>query len=144
METIMTNANAAAPEPSRRSPLRSSVAVFAGLVLIVLTSTATDAALHAAGIFPAIGQNMSDPLLALATAYRVAYSVLGCWLAARLAPARPMAHALALGVVGIVLSTAGTIAMWDKGHHWYPLTLIAISLPTAWLGGRLHTRGRTA
>ncbi len=136
--TTTTAATATAVPPRRR--LRSIGAILAGLVLIFATSTATDSALHAAGIFPAIGQGMSDSLLALATAYRVVYSVLGCWLTARLAPRRPMKHALELGAVGVVLTTLGTIAMWDKGHHWYPLTLIAISLPAAWFGGWLRQR----
>ncbi len=138
----MTNAATANAPAQPRSLLRSIGAVFAGLLFIVITSTATDFALHAAGVFPAIGQDMSDSLFAIATLYRVIFSVLGCWLAARLAPARPMAHALALGAVGVVLSTIGTVAMWDKGHHWYPLTLIAVSMPAAWIGGRLPARAR--
>jgi hypothetical protein len=42
---------------------------------------------------------MADALLLLATAYRTVYGVAGSDLAARLAPGRPMAHALALGVL---------------------------------------------
>ena len=139
----MTNtATAAGSDQPRRSPLRSIGAVLAGLVLIFAASIAMDMVMVAAGIFPAIGQDMSDSRLALASVYRIAFSVLGCWQAARLAPSRPMAHALALGAVGVVLSTAGTIAMWDKGHHWYPILLIAASMPCAWIGGRLYARGR--
>ena len=138
----MTNATATAPAQPHRRTLRTIGALVAGLVTILATSIATDAALHAAGVFPPIGQDMSDALYALATTYRVVFSVLGCWLAARLAPARPMAHALLLGGVGVVLSTIGTVVMWSLGHHWYPLLLIAVSMPCAWIGGRLYTRGR--
>jgi hypothetical protein len=52
-----------------------------------------------------------------------------------------MQHALALGVLGLVVSIAGTVATWNKGPEfgpkWYPLSLIAIAMPCAWVGGRL-------
>jgi len=51
-----------------------------------------------------------------------------------------MQHALALGGVGVLLGTAGTVAFWDAGSAWYPLTLIALTMPCAWLGGRLRQR----
>ncbi|HYX70480.1 MAG TPA: hypothetical protein VE825_15200 [Terriglobales bacterium] len=129
--------------PPRRT-LGSIGAVFAGLVAIFVLSIGTDVALHAAGIFPAIGQPVSDRLLLLATAYRCVYAVAGCYLTARLAPDRPMRYALVLGVVGVILSTAGAAATWNCGPafgpHWYPLALIASSLPCAWVGGWLRER----
>ena len=57
---------------------------------------------------------MSSALFLVALAYRIVYGVLGCYIAARLAPDRPMQHAVALGVVGVVLSTAGAVAMWES------------------------------
>ena len=50
------------------------------------------------GIFPQLGQTMSDRLFMLATAHRTIYSVIASYLIARLAPDRPMRHALAGGV----------------------------------------------
>jgi hypothetical protein len=85
---------------------------------------------------------MSDSLFLLATAYRIVISVAGCYITARLAPDRPMRHALALGVVGVVASAAGAVATWNRGPafgpHWYPLALIALAMPCAWLGGKLY------
>jgi hypothetical protein len=121
---------------------RSVGAVVAGLLAIVVLSTATDAVMHATGVFPPAGQPMSDALWLLATAYRIVYGVAGCYIAARLAPDRPMQHALVLGVVGLVLSIAGAAATWNRGPgfgpKWYPLAVIAIALPCAWVGGRLR------
>ena len=81
---------------------------------------------------------MSDALFALATAYRTIFGVLGAYITARLAPSRPMMHALILGAAA---AAAGAIAMWDKmpaiGPKWYALVLIVLGLPTAWLGGKL-------
>ena len=91
-------------------------ALFAGLLAIVVLSTATDLALHRSGVFPPEGQPMVGGLWVLATAYRVVYAVAGCYLAARLAPDRPLWHALALGWIGVVLSTFGTVATWGMGH----------------------------
>jgi surface polysaccharide O-acyltransferase-like enzyme len=125
-----------------RRILRSIGAVLAGLLAIIILSTATDMALHATGVFPPSGQPMADALFLLATAYRIVYGVAGSYLAARLAPDRPMLHALALGVVGLTISTAGAVATWNAGSafgpKWYPLAVIAIALPCAWAGGRLR------
>ena len=85
-----------------------------------IPSIATDAALHAAGIYPAWGQRMSDALFLLALAYRIVYNLAGCYIAARLAPDRPVQHALALGVIGLAVSIAGAVAMWDAGPPGTP------------------------
>ncbi len=126
--------------PPRRI-LRSIGAVFAGFLVVVVLSHGTDMALHATGVFPPWGQGMFDALFLLATAYRILYAIAGSYVTARLAPHRPMKHALAGGVVGLVLSTLGAVATWnrpDLGPHWYPLALVATALPCAWAGGRLR------
>lgn len=123
--------------PRPRRILRRIGAVLAGFLAVVILSIATDMALHASGVFPSFGQPMSDALFLLATAYRIVYGVMGSYIAARLAPDRPMQHALALGVVGLVVSIAGAVVMWDAGPAWYSLAVIAIAMPCAWAGGRL-------
>ncbi len=124
-----------------RRTLRSVGAVLAGFLVIIIITTATDMAMHATGVFPQSGLPMSNALWLLATAYRIVYGVVGCYIAARLAPGRPMQHALALGVVGLALSIVGAVVTWDRGPgfgpHWYPLALVAIAIPSAWLGGKL-------
>jgi hypothetical protein len=127
-------------QPSRRRMARRAGAVLAGLVVIFAVTTATDVALHLTNVFPPMGERMSDGLFLLAMAYRIVYGVLGCYVAARLAPARPLAHALALGAIGLVLSSIGAACMWDAGPSWYSLAVIAIALPCAWLGGMLRVR----
>jgi hypothetical protein len=120
---------------------RSAGAVAAGLAAIFAVTTATDAVMHATGVFPPPGAPpMSSALFLLAFAYRFVFDVAGSWLTARLAPHRPMRHALVLGSAGLVLSVAGAVAMWDAGPAWYPLALAASALPSAWLGGRLRVR----
>jgi hypothetical protein len=119
---------------------RSIVALLAGFVAVVVLSLGTDWALHAAGVFPLLGQRMSDALFVLATAYRTVSGVVGSYITAWLAPGRPMGHALMGGLIGVVLSTLGAVVTWNRylGPHWYPLALIATAMPTAWLGGKLR------
>jgi hypothetical protein len=125
-----------------RSTLRSIAAVLAGLVAIFILSIGTDMVLHATGVFPAFGQPMSDRLFLLATAYRIVYGVAGSYLTARLAPSRPLGHALALGVVGLAFSIAGAAATWGRGPEfgpkWYAIAVIAMAIPCACAGGALR------
>jgi hypothetical protein len=123
-----------------RSIGRSIGALFAGFVVVVVLSLGTDLALHAAGIFPPLGQIMSNPLLLLATVYRTVYAIVGSYITARLAPDRPMGHALLGGGIGLVLAVMGAVVTWNKdlGPHWYPLALIVTALPCAWVGGKLR------
>jgi hypothetical protein len=126
----------------RPGRLRSIGAVIAGLAAIFAVTTATDMVLHATGIFPPFGQPMSDGLFVLALLYRIVYGIGGSYLTARLAPDRPMGHALALGLVGLALSIAGTVATWGKGPEfgpkWYALAVAATAIPCAWAGGKIH------
>jgi hypothetical protein len=123
------------------SKIRSTAAVFAGLVTIAVLSHATDELLRAGGALPAWGVRMSDAAFAAALAYRTLFGVLGCYVTARIAPSRPETHAMVLGSLGLVASLAAAIATWNRGPefgpHWYPLALVATALPNAWLGARL-------
>jgi len=127
--------------PERPRALRRIGALFAGLLVVVVLSTVTDEVLHATAIYPPVGQPMSNALFLLATAYRLAFGMLGSLVAARFAPMRPMWHAVALGAVGTVLALAGLAATWNAlpalGPRWYPIALVVTALPCGWLGGRL-------
>lgn len=129
-----------------RRMLRSTAALLSGFVAVVVLSLGTDQVLHVLEVYPPWGQPMYDTgLCLLALAYRSAYAVLGSYIAARFAPRNPMHHALALGVVGLALSTAGAIATipMKLGPDWYPIALVLTSLPCAWLGGVLHRKWHT-
>jgi hypothetical protein len=115
-------------------------AVLVGILVGLVLTLITDAVLHRIGYFPPVGQWTPDGPLAVATAYRLVYGVLGSYVIARLAPNRPMMHSLLAGAIGVVVSTIGAVATWNKGFgaHWYPITLIVTALPTAWLGAKLR------
>ena len=128
--------------PQRRIG-RSIVAVLAGMIVGIVLSLGTDLVLHMAHVFPPLGASMTgyDGPLLLATIYRTLYGVLSSYIAARLAPHRPMLHAMVLGALGFAVSILGAVVTWNKGPafgpHWYPVALIVLALPTAWLGGKL-------
>ena len=128
----------------RRRIWRSAGAIVLGFVVVAVLSLGTDQLLHIARVYPPWGQAMTDALFALATVYRIFYGVIGSYVTARFAPDRPMRHALAGALLGMVLSSIGAIATWNRGPafgpHWYPLALIITALPCAWVGGRIRER----
>jgi len=126
--------------PAERFTWRRSVlAIFAGLLANAILSTATDLLLVNADVFPPLSEfgSFSDSMLLLALTYRTIFGVLGCYLTARLAPTRPMTHSLALGGIGFVIGVLGALATWETWTSWYSLAIIAVTLPSAWLGARI-------
>lgn len=117
---------------------------MAGFIVTALLSVGTDAFLHARGIFPPLGEAMSDGLFVLAAAYRLAFTVLGGYMTAALAPRKPMVHVLILGTIGALAATAGAVSTWNAGPefgpHWYPILLVVTALPCVWAGGMLRMR----
>jgi hypothetical protein len=105
-------------QPPRRIG-RNILAVLVGMVVAVALTLATDEMLHRIGVFPPWGASMVgyEGALLLATVYRTVYGVLSSYITARLAPSRPWGPAF--------------------GPHWYPLALVVLALPTAWVGGKL-------
>lgn len=132
-------------QPPRRIG-RSILALLVGMVVGVALTLATDQVLHKIGVFPPWGASMVgfDGALLLATIYRTVYGVLSSYITARLAPNRPMGHALVGGLIGLLASAAGAAATWNKGPafgpHWYPLALVVLALPTAWVGGMMRMK----
>jgi hypothetical protein len=125
-----------------KKTLKSMGSVLAGTLAGIVLSIGTDMALRAAGVLPTFGESAGDIPLLLATVYRTVYGVAGAYLTARLAPNRPIMHALVLGVLGLAASIAGAVVTWNKGPafgpHWYPLALIVLAIPQSWVGGRLR------
>ena len=142
----MTEITSASGNPRRIG--RSIGAVIAGLLTIVVLDNLIDFIFHSSGVYPPPGQTMADGLFLLALAYRTVDAIIGSYVAASLAPSRPLRHALALGVVGVVLSSLGVLATLaggpELGPLWYPLSLVAICLPCTYLGGRIARRTKAA
>jgi len=119
---------------------RSVWAIVAGFLAVLVLSIVTDVVLHALSIFPPLGQRMADRLFVWATIYRTIYGIIGSYITARLAPYRPMLHAVVGAAIGMILGTVGAVVTWNKdlGPHWYPLALIVTGIPCAWIGAKIR------
>lgn len=129
--------------------LASTGSVVAGLVVTAGGATLADMVMRAAGVFPAAPQLMSDPLFALASAYRAILTVAGGYATARLAPDRPMRHAWILAGIGLVAGLAGVVAYYVVGGErlgpaWYALSIPLEAIPCVWLGARIAVLGRVS
>lgn len=120
---------------------KSIIAIVVGFLFTVILSVATDVILAKTGIMK-IEPFDANPvwLIIIIILYRTLYNVAGCYFAARLAPNKPMKHAIILGTIGFVLGIVTTIAMWDIPPHWYPITVNILVLPAALSGGFLATK----
>src|SRR2546429_7535883 len=118
-------------------------AVVAGAVVAIVATTLIDVLLHIAHVFPPINDPINDVLALLATSYRIVIGVAGAWLTARLAPDKPLKHAVILGDLGVALGLVGVVATWSKGlgPHWDPISLVVLAVPQSWGGGKLYEGG---
>jgi hypothetical protein len=119
--------------------LKSTGAVLCGFLISVILSIGTDLILEKTGILNT-KQFDTNPnwLIIFVIIYRCIYNTTGSYLTAKLAPGRPLRLAMIGGFIGLAISITGTIIMWDVPPHWYPLTLIVLALPCAWIGGKLY------
>jgi hypothetical protein len=128
------------------SILRSVIAVVVGFVVIGALAFGTGAL--AARMWPGAVDVDGNPATSAARVAQLLYvgvfAVFGCWLAGRLAPSRPMAHALAVGVLGLILNVASAWATRDSFPAWYLAAGVVTTMLWAWIGGRLAERSGAA
>jgi hypothetical protein len=125
---------------SEKNILKSIWAVVAGFLTTVVLSILTDQILQKTGIMKIPFDSNSNIFIGFVILYRTVFGLLGSYITAALAPNRPMRHVMIGAFIGLFIATLGTIAQWDVPPHWYPISLIILALPTAWLGGTLRTR----
>jgi hypothetical protein len=127
-----------------RHAVRSIGAVAVGFLFIAVLSFGTDIMLRVT--FPedidVPGEIVSVRVLSLSLISAAVYATVGCYLTARLAPSRPMGHALVLGVLILVFTMLNTGVLWLLAALWYKLASLAIVIPCSWIGGWLAERSR--
>lgn len=104
---------------------KSIWAVFAGFLFIVVVSIAADTLLKLAGILPWDHLFVSTGLILFVLFYRAVFSLAGCYLTAKLAPSKPMNHAIILGVIGLssvllVQWLQPTLGLYGMDGPWQP------------------------
>jgi len=136
------------PETSPTTPpptllVRHIVPVIAGGVVTLLLTVVTDNSLSAHQVLPSPGSPVFEtgPLLLIA-GYRGLFAILGCHLAARMAPAgQPrIRYALALGGLLLAMNLVGAPSLWGRVPVWYSLSGIALTIPYAIIGGGTAVR----
>jgi hypothetical protein len=123
--------------------MRSIWAVVAGFLFIMMLSIGTVTITRAMSprLFDANGGTTNFAILCVWTICVGVFAVVGCYLAARLAPSHPMRHALILGALGLILHLVTLVAMpsvWNMTPNWYSIVNLVLVMPYAWLGGRLR------
>lgn len=123
----------------KKSIGKSIWAGFLGMLVGAALSIGVDTILETRGVLPHGHFFVSAGLIWFVLAYRTLFNTLGCYVTAKYAPQNPMKHALIVGAIGTVFSVIGAIAniKMNLGPHWYCWTLAALSMPAAYLGGKL-------
>ena len=94
--------------------IRSVGAVLTGIIVGVLLTIITDVVLHAIGVYPASAQPMVNAIVAACNRLSRCLRCVGGCISARLAPDRPMRHALAgrRGLCGVHRWRSGNVEPW--------------------------------
>ncbi|RYD73551.1 MAG: hypothetical protein EOP53_19895 [Sphingobacteriales bacterium] len=122
---------------------RSILAIVAGIAAGAILSIVTDKILEITGILQTEPFDANPAwLIIIIIIYRTIFNGTGAYIAARLAPNKPVKHAMILGGIGVILGTTGAIAMWHIPPHWYPVSLVILTLPAAWIGGKLALKNQ--
>lgn len=120
---------------------RSIFAIVAGFLLTGALNVGTSTLLSrvAPDLVPPPGTpNGNTAGLILISAYVALFGVVGCYVTARLAPSRPMLHALIMGAIALVMNVAVTIPVWDNTPAWFNVYNLLAVMPYAWIGGRIR------
>lgn len=124
--------------------LKSIGAILLGLIVVFALSHLTDLILEQTGI---MSMNFdSNPMWVklLVTLYRNVYVALGCYVAVAVAPDKPFKHIIIFASIGTVLGIMGAVAMWHIPPHWYPIALIVLGIPSAWIGGWMKAKRKSS
>ena len=120
---------------------KSVGAILLAFIVSALLSVATDFLLEAIGV-------LSDPseglfitwMIIVVLFYRAIYLALAGFLVARLAPSKPMTHAMILGVTGTIITLLALLdpTFDEKAPIWFVITLAGITIPSIWLGVKIE------
>ena len=115
--------------------------IILAFVVTALLSVLTDFSLEAIGILPNPEKGLFETwAILLCLFYRGVYTVLAGFIISRLAPGKPMLHALILGVMGVALTllAVSNSEFAQKSKLWFGYTLAAMTIPCLWLGVKIQ------
>ena len=122
---------------------RSIVAVVAGFLLTVVLAFGAQFVLMTLFHREPVNDSDREPtMLFMLLLTTNAAAAVGGYLADWVAIRRPLAHALVLGVLGLLGSVLLTITYWSNEPAWYHVSALALVLPATGLGGWMYARQR--
>ena len=129
--------------------VRSVMAVLAGLVVLTGASFAIEALVNQTlprilpGSFPdqpALDASVSLRLFMIV--YTMLSITLGGYVTARWAPQNPVRHAVAMGVVELIMTIVVMLKFFSTAPLWGWLVGSLLIVPSAWCGARLRVLGQ--
>ena len=125
-----------------RSWIRSVLAILAGVITWMVLAFGTDVLMTQ--VFPdrfVYGEPVvHTPILLLLATYSLGYAIVAGAVTGRLARQRPVRHALALGIVQLVLAGTATYLQVNVAPVWYHVLVLSLTVPAHVLGGWLWAR----
>jgi hypothetical protein len=125
----------------KNNVLRSIGVLLLAFVVNGLLSAGTDFLLESIGVLPDPSEGLFETwAIVLVLFYRGVYTIFTGFLIARLAPSKPVVHALILGLIGIVITILATNspAIAAKSPMWFGYTLAVITIPCMLLGVKIR------
>ncbi|HYR07951.1 MAG TPA: hypothetical protein VEQ60_09290 [Longimicrobium sp.] len=122
---------------------RSILAIVVGFVLTGALNFGTNTVLSrvAPDMVPPSGTpNTNTAALLVICAYVALFGILGCYVTARLAPSRPLLHALIMGGIALAMSIPVTMSVWNDTPVWFNVYNLLAVMPYAWIGGTIRER----
>lgn len=125
----------------KRNFFKSVGVILLAFVVNALLSVVTDFLLEAIGILPDPGKGLFETwAIVLVLSYRALYTILAGYLIGRLAPAKPMRHALLLGIIGTIITVlaASSPSFAAKAPVWFGYALAVTTIPCLCLGVKIR------
>jgi xanthine/uracil permease len=120
--------------------MRSAGSVASGILVLTVLSF-----LFEAGVLRVAGEDigvtphaMSSPVRAVVALLTLLSVVAGGYVTAAFAGRKPVAHAVAMGLVLLAMTAVVMTSTGVEGPTWIAITSVCLLVPAAWAGGRLR------
>ena len=132
----------------KKRALKNIASVAVGFISTLILTIGMDTLLENTGVFPPVEEQLRVGFNILwmnivAIIYRIAFSIIGGYLTAKLSANRPMRNVIILGFAGTIFAIAGNIVgsqipeMANVLPLWFSIALVLIVYPSVWTGGKL-------
>ena len=121
--------------------------IILAFMINALLSITTDFLLESIGILPKPENGLFETwAILLVLFYRAAYTILTGFIIAKLAPVKPMLHAMILGTIALIITlpAVSNPSFAEKSEMWFGYALLALIFAYLWLGVMVHRNWRSS